>query len=254
MTLKQPNRRRFIQAVDHAIKMMESEAFCYCYGREKEYTDLMNVLQKHREQANHNGMIYEIILCDEYGLFESGTAVLGDGTREPLIYEYSKSVALYDGFMMQETSQEDEIYPLRWHHLLHEAYHELAIYAWCDKVHQIVFTNNSSKDVVITLDGCEKMHLEPGKSDWMSHPVLLSRYGCNFMKTHNGLRFEVTNDISPEWDEHTQSVAVDHLVDFNRIYIDAASGKPIEDVRTLKEIHETYESVQGILKCCEIKR
>ena len=67
--------------------MPQSEAQCYGYGGEKEYIDLINYLKTCRKQALHTGMLYELILGDDYGLFQSGTAVLGDGTREPLVFQ-----------------------------------------------------------------------------------------------------------------------------------------------------------------------
>ena len=87
MTLKQPNRKRFISSIDSAIYMLQSEARCYGYGCEKEYTDLMNYLKTCRKQAMHTGLLYKLVLGDAYGLFQSGTAVLGDGTREPLVFQ-----------------------------------------------------------------------------------------------------------------------------------------------------------------------
>ena len=56
-----------------------------------------------------------------------------------------------------------------------EGYHNLAIYVWDEKAHQIMFTNNSKKEVIITLDGGTKLRLSPGQSNWITNPMLISK-------------------------------------------------------------------------------
>lgn len=87
MTLTQPNRKRFISSIDRAIYILQSEAKCYGYSCEKEFTDLTNYLKTCRKQAIPTGMLHELVLSDDYGLFQSGTAVLGNGTREPIVFQ-----------------------------------------------------------------------------------------------------------------------------------------------------------------------
>ena len=77
--------------------------------------------------------------------------------------------------MCQEKSSDNDHFPLRWYHMYSEEYHNLAIYVWDERVHQIMFTNNSAKDVSITLDECEKLYLSPGQSNWITNPKLITK-------------------------------------------------------------------------------
>ena len=66
------------------------------------------------------------------------------------------------------------------------------------------------------------------------------------METSYGLPFEVTEDIDFSWNDYDKSVAGTHLLNFNRIYLDAIYKRPIDNEYELEDIHETYETfLQG---------
>lgn len=182
MTLEQPNRRRFYQSITEAIKVLNDDAMCYYYENDPEYTELIQLLQGYQKNVGRNGVWYEINLNDSYGLFESGTVEFGDGTKESLICDCNVSITLNDTFLVQEAEQDIEIYPVRWHQRQHETHNELAIYVWDITVQRIIFTNNSQKEIVVTLDESNQMHLPAGKTDWLVHPKLIEQKYPNAKK------------------------------------------------------------------------
>ena len=68
------------------------------------------------------------------------------------------------------------------------------------------------------------------------------------MQTSYGLPFEITDEINPAWDDYNQTVAMTHLMNFNRIYLDVTYKCPIDNEYELEDIHETYESILAIMK------
>lgn len=96
-------------------------------------------------------MKYEINLCDNYGLYQSGKAIY-DGKEEDLTYcPLAKSD--YDSFKVQEKSCEISDFPVRWYHMYGDEYYNLAICVWHPRVKEITFYNNSKCEIVITVSG-----------------------------------------------------------------------------------------------------
>ena len=94
-----------------------------------------------------------------------GGAVKGDGTKEPLSFkkvETDNAVSSYT--VMESSSEENENYPVRWHHMTSNSYKELHIDLLTDRVQDIFFTNQSDTDIVISSAG-EPVRLSPGQME-----------------------------------------------------------------------------------------
>ena len=76
-------------------------------------------------------------------------------------------------YVAWKSLSENTSFPLRWYRMYSENYRNFVIYIWDERVHQSMFTNNSSKDVSVTLDECEKLYLSPGQSNWITNPMLI---------------------------------------------------------------------------------
>lgn len=107
-------------------------------------------------------MKYDINLCDEYGLYQSGTAE-HDGMVEPLTY-WPHTNNYYDSFKVQEASCTISDYPVRWYHMYGDDYYNLAICAWMPRVEEITFHNNAKKDVELTVSGMRAAMIPVGGS------------------------------------------------------------------------------------------
>ena len=149
MLIRQPNRNRLIRSLDNAIQQLNSDAQCYHYVLYEEYKELQKLLRNYREKMNTTGMRYEIELGNGEGFFSSGIAVKGDGTKEPLSFkkvETDNAVSSYT--VMESSSEENENYPVRWHHMTSNSYKELHIDLLTDRVQDIFFTNSLTQTLL----------------------------------------------------------------------------------------------------------
>lgn len=108
-------------------------------------------------------MKYDITLCDNYGLYQSGKAIHDEKEEELTYCPFAKSD--YDSFKVQESSLHNySDYPVRWYHMFGEEYYNLAICVWHPRVKEITFHNNAKCEVVITVSGYNVVTIPVGGS------------------------------------------------------------------------------------------